>query len=684
MAQCLQNYQILTTLLQSGRETLQRVSRKQDGKLLILKSIACPDVDAIATAVKDISKYSQLDSTHPFMLRCVEWFLTQTKVKRQDQTSVCALLESYDGNSLREVIQQAAKVSTVSDDDNKLPTSFSEASILSIVISVLDVIQKISVSGCECLSISPDTIFLTRDNTVKMGGIAYQNSETACDYLAPEVVDMLTSRTPVLVHSKATAVYALGMLALDLASMKLASQRRLEAAAKAISPADAIPKCYSESFRSLLSGMIRADVNYRLTPELAAYEAMNCMLRASLQASSYQILDVETLKSLHKSVSESSSSTVDANLKDVKQIHPSLVVETVTDKSASVALSRPPPCPSPSSRTQSKYHSMRSVASGVRHEDYASVSSTADGKLIINACAREHDSQQKPAIEHKEQREVANDKRQTTQKAVQPDLTSVDHFHLGNMMFREGKLDDAINHYAEAIRLDPRHTNAFVNLGNCLKDKGMLDQAIQYYEQVLQVDPNHVLAHINFGNAMQAKGNLDQAVVHYRAALKVRSHVLAHFNLAVVLECKGRLDEAMTEYRAALRLDPQLAPAHLGLGGVLLVKRNFDAAIVAYQEAIRLNPHDFSAFNNLGIAFAEKGDLTNAQMAYQEAVNLCPTDPNLHCSLAIVYHRAGQLREAAEEYHQTLSYDPNHSVAQKNLSILQGRVISVQPVTVRR
>jgi len=55
------------------------------------------------------------------------------------------------------------------------------------------------------------------------------------------------------------------------------------------------------------------------------------------------------------------------------------------------------------------------------------------------------------------------------------------HINLGFVLHNEGKLDEAMFHYQEAIRLNPKNAVAYYNLGLALKNKGQFKEAIFYY-----------------------------------------------------------------------------------------------------------------------------------------------------------------------------------------------------------
>jgi protein O-mannosyl-transferase len=63
-------------------------------------------------------------------------------------------------------------------------------------------------------------------------------------------------------------------------------------------------------------------------------------------------------------------------------------------------------------------------------------------------------------------------------------------YNLGNILALEGKTDEAINHYQNAVQIRPGYVKAHNNLGNVLLQKGRAEEAISQFQQSLQLQPD--------------------------------------------------------------------------------------------------------------------------------------------------------------------------------------------------
>ncbi len=108
--------------------------------------------------------------------------------------------------------------------------------------------------------------------------------------------------------------------------------------------------------------------------------------------------------------------------------------------------------------------------------------------------------------------------------------------NLGEALYEQGRLDEAIAHYENALRDDPRLATTHVALGVALLESGHPQESLAQLQQALEIDPNHADAHYNMGNTLLQMRLAAQAVSHYSRAVELNPiDVEAANNLAWVL-----------------------------------------------------------------------------------------------------------------------------------------------------
>jgi tetratricopeptide (TPR) repeat protein len=241
---------------------------------------------------------------------------------------------------------------------------------------------------------------------------------------------------------------------------------------------------------------------------------------------------------------------------------------------------------------------------------------------------------------------------------------------LGVMLFRQGKVQEAINHHEQAVRLKPDFAEAHYNLGLALEKLGRTQEAIQHYEQALRIKPDFAEALNNLGNALDKLDRPLEAISHWEQALRLKPDFAeVYYNLGNALFRQGKVQEAIGHYEQAVRLKPDLADAHYNLGTALMGQGRLEEAIGHYEEALRLKPDDAEAHNNLGAALMGRGRVPEAIQHYEEALRLKPDDAEAHYNLGTALVQVGRLREAIEHYERAVRIKPDYAAAQYNLGV---------------
>jgi Flp pilus assembly protein TadD len=225
------------------------------------------------------------------------------------------------------------------------------------------------------------------------------------------------------------------------------------------------------------------------------------------------------------------------------------------------------------------------------------------------------------------------------------------HYNAGAALMRLGRTREAVEHYREAIRIDPVHVKARNNLGVFLADHGRTDEAIAHFRVAIRLRPDDPELHYNLGRSLAAQGRTQEAVAHYREAIRLKpDYVDAHNNLGNALAREGRTEEAIEHYRQALRIRPDYAIVHNNLANALADRGLNQEAAAQCREAVRLEPRSAEARNNLAAALAACGRTDEAVAQYREAIRLKPELPEPYRNLAWIHaaHPDPKFRSAAE------------------------------------
>jgi tetratricopeptide (TPR) repeat protein len=103
-------------------------------------------------------------------------------------------------------------------------------------------------------------------------------------------------------------------------------------------------------------------------------------------------------------------------------------------------------------------------------------------------------------------------------------MTSVDDYISKAIdCLNENKIDEAIQEYKNALKIDPADATALTGLGQALDELGDFAEAIKSYKKALRRNPRDMIAHSGLGVVYEKQRKTDLAVKEYVVALEIDS-----------------------------------------------------------------------------------------------------------------------------------------------------------------
>ena len=256
---------------------------------------------------------------------------------------------------------------------------------------------------------------------------------------------------------------------------------------------------------------------------------------------------------------------------------------------------------------------------------------------------------------------------------------------LGRSCELAGLYDQAIDAYREALVFSPRDTEMLTGLGNIYFRQGRLEEAEALYHRTLAQDSTHAVARYNAALIYAGSGRYEEAIdlfsdnpavdrrlqsalesssvsavdrsktssiAAYRAKLgrmggppppsgstgrKPPPYV---YVMGLTYYQQGAENAAMEAFEKALAEDPGLAEAHLYIGNIYARQERIDAAVDAYEKAIEVDSEFVEAYNNLGTMYANSARPKDAMAAYRKALSLNDRFYDARTNLGLLYAEA--------------------------------------------
>jgi tetratricopeptide (TPR) repeat protein len=137
----------------------------------------------------------------------------------------------------------------------------------------------------------------------------------------------------------------------------------------------------------------------------------------------------------------------------------------------------------------------------------------------------------------------------------------------GNVLSRQGNLDEAIKAYDKALVPDPKYASAWNAKGVSLAHLGKYDEAIQILDRAIELKPEYCDAWNNKGYALTHMGKYDEAIQILDKAIELdQTNAVPFENKGFALSKLGRTEEANAAYAKAKELGYR---SGLGYGSVL-------------------------------------------------------------------------------------------------------------------
>jgi tetratricopeptide (TPR) repeat protein len=162
-------------------------------------------------------------------------------------------------------------------------------------------------------------------------------------------------------------------------------------------------------------------------------------------------------------------------------------------------------------------------------------------------------------------------------------------------------------------QLAPDSAEAHELLGRSLEARGLLNDAVDQYRSALKVNPNQRGLHFLIGNALWKKRDFENARPELEAELRLNpNHALANLRLGQVL--LGQDQRSCVEYlRKAVAADDSSVEAHRSLGQAYRLNGDHQQALRQFRIVAERRPNDDDVHAQLAGEYRALGNAAQAK-----------------------------------------------------------------------
>jgi tetratricopeptide (TPR) repeat protein len=206
-------------------------------------------------------------------------------------------------------------------------------------------------------------------------------------------------------------------------------------------------------------------------------------------------------------------------------------------------------------------------------------------------------------------------------------------------------INKAIEHYRQALKLDPGAPVVFEELTDIYIQTGRLRDAITEAEELLRQRPDNLEARKMLGRIYtRLIGDQQQGRINETA-----------------------LKSAVEQYQKITQAEPDDAESWLTLGKLYRVTRDSVEAEKAFKKALDADPKSDDALTQLALLYSDLGDTRRAIESLKAATDRAPNERSL-AALAGAYEQMRDYKNAAEVLKRALELAPDNPRLKRGLA----------------
>jgi tetratricopeptide (TPR) repeat protein len=227
-------------------------------------------------------------------------------------------------------------------------------------------------------------------------------------------------------------------------------------------------------------------------------------------------------------------------------------------------------------------------------------------------------------------------------------MTAQEYFERGKALRIEGRYEEALEAFEQAIQRDGNYANLWNSKGNVYGDLKDYEQALYSYEQAIQRDEKFAYPWNGKGNIYNKLKDYEQALYCFEQAIQRDENLASPWHgKGDAYYVLGDYKQALYCYEQAIRRDENLAGPWHGKGNVCHDLKDYEQALYCYEQAVQRDKNSAIPWHGKGNVFYDLKDYEQALYNYEQAIQ---RDENL----AETWEGKGKVYSDLKDYEQAL------------------------------
>jgi len=174
----------------------------------------------------------------------------------------------------------------------------------------------------------------------------------------------------------------------------------------------------------------------------------------------------------------------------------------------------------------------------------------------------------------------------------------------GRSLFFQGKYDEAIKQFRDAVDADGTKTIYRLYLAKALRAVGQNDEAQKLFADILKENPDHVEAGLGLAAIYTENSKWEDVINVLLPLLEYKHDYTIYHMLATAYYNKGDMKSARTHYEKAVEQNPNSPDDCYQLGNIYLGENRYAMAATEYAKCLQLGMDTAILHYKLGTAYS--------------------------------------------------------------------------------
>jgi tetratricopeptide (TPR) repeat protein len=199
----------------------------------------------------------------------------------------------------------------------------------------------------------------------------------------------------------------------------------------------------------------------------------------------------------------------------------------------------------------------------------------------------------------------------------------VAHINLGSALVNEGKIEEGIIHYNEAVRIMPDLALSYDKRAAAYAKLGRHQEAFEDLNRMISMKPDYTGAYLSRGTIYQQLGRHQNAVDDFSEFIRLKpDDYSGYFNRGNAYINLGQFQKALDDFHKAVALNTKDAAVYNNRAFIYLNTGRYQQAFEDYSKAISLKPDYADAYNNRAFVLLSQGSIPSGCADAKKACEL--------------------------------------------------------------